>query len=98
MSPNASAQVGKFRKQNVTLYQRQCAKCLRNRLSAELEITVMFNTKCQLSTLVHNEKVKMLSLLNLIEVKLQEIPTVKLNNGAAQCMSIFELLCVRCIH
>lgn len=63
MSPNASAQVGKFRKQNVTLYQR-----------------------------------RLISLLNLIEVKLQEIPTVKLNNGAAQCMSIFELLCVRCIH
>lgn len=63
MSPNASAQVGKFRKQNVTLYQR-----------------------------------RLISLLNLIEVKLQDIPTVKLNNGAAQWMSIFELLCVRCIH
>lgn len=47
-----------------------CAKCLRSRLLAELGITIMFWTKCQLSGLANNEIVKMLSLLNHIQMKL----------------------------
>lgn len=58
-----------------------CAKCLRNRLSAELGITVMFRIKCQLPGLANKEKVKMLSLLNHIQMELYEVCTVKCSSN-----------------
>ena len=70
-----------------------CTKCLRNRLSAELGITVMFGTKCQPSGTANKRSEDVELFLNRVQMKLHETRTVKCSDVTEMPLALNSTQC-----